>query len=107
MLRIWRLADGAAVGEPFTGHYGRSFEVTIGVLTDGTPVIVSGGDTTVRIWRLADAAPLEPSLSLPTLIRAIATHGDHVVTGVGHCIALHSPAALVAVDRPALPRPMH
>ena len=34
--------------------------VAVGALPDGTPVIVSGGDDdgTVRVWRLADGAPV-------------------------------------------------
>ena len=64
-VRVWRLADGAPVGEPLTGHVGRVHAVAVGALPDGTPVIVSGGgdsDGTVRVWRLADGTPLVPSL---------------------------------------------
>ena len=104
-VRIWRPANGAPVGEPLTGRYGELAAVTAGALPDGTPIIVSGGDAMVRIWRLADGAPLEPSLSLPTLIRAIAIHGDHVVTAVGLCVAAHSPTALVSeTDAMTAPR---
>jgi WD40 repeat protein len=64
-VRVWRLADGTPVGEPLTGHTGRVeavavgvSAVAVGVLPDGTPVIVSGGgDGTVRVWRLADGTP--------------------------------------------------
>jgi WD40 repeat protein len=63
-VRVWRLADGAPVGEPLRGHAGLGFAVAVavGALPDGTPVIVSGGggrhDATVRVWRLADGAPV-------------------------------------------------
>jgi WD40 repeat protein len=59
-VRVWRLADGAPVGEPITGHDGMVTAVAVGALPpDGTPVIVSGGDDrTVRVWRLADGAPV-------------------------------------------------
>ena len=42
-MRVWRLADGAPVGEPLTGHTGLVNAVAVGALPDGTPVIVSGG----------------------------------------------------------------
>ena len=42
-VRVWRLADGAPVGEPLRGHDGRVDAVAAGALPDGTPVIVSGG----------------------------------------------------------------
>ena len=58
-MRVWRLADGAPVGEPLRGHDGGVAAVAVGALPDGTPVIVSGGDDgTVRVWRLADGAPV-------------------------------------------------
>ena len=65
-VRVWRLADGAPVGEPLTGHggWGRGVEaVAVGTLPDGTPVIISGGDKTVRVWRLADGAPVGKPLT--------------------------------------------
>ena len=58
-VRVWRLADGAPVGEPLRGHDGAVDAVAVGALPDGTPVIVSGGgDGTVRVWRLADGTPV-------------------------------------------------
>ena len=42
-VRVWRLADGAPVGEPLTGHGDAVYAVAVGALPDGTPVIVSGG----------------------------------------------------------------
>ena len=58
-VRVWRLADGAPVGEPMRGHDGQVMSVAVGALPDGTPVVVSGGaDMTVRVWRLADGAPV-------------------------------------------------
>ena len=63
-VRVWRLADGAPVGEPLTGHDGGVYAVAVGALPDGTPVIVSGGtDGTVRVWRLADGAPVGEPLT--------------------------------------------
>ena len=63
-VRVWRLADGAPVGEPLTGHDGAVTAVAVGALPDGTPVIVSGGDDgTVRVWRLADGTPVGEPLT--------------------------------------------
>ena len=63
-MRVWRLADGAPVGEPLTGHDGGVYAVAVGALPDGTPVIVSGStDGTVRVWRLADGAPVGEPLT--------------------------------------------
>ena len=80
-MRVWRLADGAPVGEPLTGHAGAVNAVAVGALPDGTPVIVSGSgdyrrgqtDTTVRVWRLADGAPVgEPLTGHPGPVNAVA-----------------------------------
>jgi WD40 repeat protein len=65
------------------------------MLPDGTPVIVSGGgyrDGTVRVWRLADGAPLVPPLDLPDWVQDVAVHGDVIVTAAGADIAVHQPA---------------
>ena len=79
-VRVWRLADGTPVGEPLTGHAGGVVSrmvggakvttsrgvstLAVGALPDGTPVIVSGGtDGTVRVWRLADGAPVGEPLT--------------------------------------------
>ena len=97
-VRVWRLADGAPVGQPLTGHAGAVHAVAVGALPDGTPVIVSGGgdnDGTVLVWRLADGTPLVPPLGLPESVRAVALRGDVIVTATGADIAVH---------RPALPR---
>ena len=54
-VRVWRLEDGAPVGEPLHGHDGAVTAVAMGTLPDGTPVIVSGGsEGSVRVWGLAD-----------------------------------------------------
>ena len=57
-VRVWRLADGAPIGEPLRGHDGRVSAVAVGALPDGAPIIVSGGYDAVRVWRLADGAPV-------------------------------------------------
>ena len=63
-VRVWRLADGAPIGEPLTGHPGGVYAVAVGALPDGTPVIISGGGHgTVRVWRLADGAPVGEPLT--------------------------------------------
>jgi WD40 repeat protein len=55
-VRVWRLADGAPVGEPITGHDGSVNAVAAGVLPDRTPavVVVSGSGGRVDVRRLAD-----------------------------------------------------
>ncbi len=93
-VRVWRLADGAPVGDPITGHTGRVEAVAVGALPDGTPVIVSGGGTgdgTVRVWRLADGVPVGEPLRLREGIRSIALHGDTIVTASETAIATHLP----------------
>jgi hypothetical protein len=68
-------------------------------LPDGTPVIVNGtGDDTVRVWRLADGAPLVPPLDLPESVRHVAVNGDVIVTATRADIAVH---------QLALPRLLH
>ena len=65
-VRVWDLATGAPVGEPFTGHTGWVRAVAVAQL-DGRPVIISGGDdTTVRVWDLATGTPVgDPSPATP------------------------------------------
>ena len=70
-VRVWRLADGAPVGKPLGGHDGWVTAVAVGTLPDDTPVIVSVSgsfgsdalDSTVRVWRLADDAPVGKPLT--------------------------------------------
>ena len=51
-VRVWDLATGAPVGDPFTGHTGGVRAVAVAEL-DGRPVVVSGADdSTVRVTRL-------------------------------------------------------
>jgi WD40 repeat protein len=63
VVRMWRLADGAPVGQPLSGHTGGVNAVAVGALPDGTPMIVSGGADAVRMWRLADGTPVGEPLS--------------------------------------------
>jgi hypothetical protein len=95
-VRMWRTADGTPIGEPM--RHGRPvYAVAVGALPDGTPVIVSGGgDGTVRVWRTADGTQVVPSLDLTGSVRAVAVHGDVIITAAGADIAVH---------QPALPRP--
>ena len=66
------------------------------MLPDGTPVIVGAGvgvgDGTVRVWRMADGAPVVPPLDLPESVQAVATHGNVIITAAGVDIAVHQPA---------------
>jgi WD40 repeat protein len=56
-VRVWDLATGAPVGDPFTGHRARVVAVAAAEL-DGRPVVISGSaDGTVRVWDLATGAP--------------------------------------------------
>jgi len=66
--------------------------VATGVLPDGTPVIVSGGDyrdATVRVWRLADGTPVGEPLDLTEPVSNIAVQGNVIVTAAGAEIAVH------------------
>ena len=57
-VRVWDLATGTPVGDPFTGHGGRCTAVAAAEL-DGRPVVISGSDDgTVRVWDLATGAPV-------------------------------------------------
>ena len=57
----------------------------------------AASDGTVRVWRLADGTPLVPPLDLPESVRAVAVHGNIIVTAAGADIAVH---------QLALPQPM-
>jgi hypothetical protein len=62
--------------------------------------MISGGfnEGTVWVWRLADGTLLVPPLALPESVRAVAVHGDLIITAAGADIAVH---------RLALLRPTH
>ena len=67
--------------------------MAVGVLRDGTSVIASGGDDTVRVWRLADGTPLAHPLDLSESAWAVALQGNIIVTVDGWDIAIHQPFA--------------
>ena len=69
-----------------------------GALPDGTPVIIGGGDGTVRVWRLADGTPVGEPLDLPESVRDVAVHGNVIVTAAGADIAVHQPAVAALQD---------
>ena len=89
-VRVWRLADGAPLGEPLRGHDGTVGAVAAGALPDGTPVIISGGhDMTVRVWRLADGTPVgQPLRGHQGTVQAVAAgalpDGTPVIISGGH-----------------------
>ena len=57
-VRVWDLATGTPVGDPFTGHDGPVHAVAAAEL-DGRPVVISGSsDETVRVWDLATGTPV-------------------------------------------------
>ena len=57
-MRVWDLATGTPVGEPFTGHGGPVNAVAVADLA-GRPVVISGSnDETVRVWDLATGTPV-------------------------------------------------
>src|SRR4029077_6157701 len=57
-VRVWDLATGTPLGDPFTGHGGPVRSVAAAELA-GVPVVISGGgDRTVRVWDLATGTPL-------------------------------------------------
>ena len=72
-VRVWDLATGAPVGDPFTGHGGWVRSVAAAEL-DGRPVVISGSDDeTVRVWDLATGAPVgDPFTGHGDWVRAVA-----------------------------------
>lgn len=75
--------------------------VAVGELPDRTPVIVSGADDgTVRVWRLADAAPAAPPLDLSKQVRSVTAHGDFIITD----FIITAAGADIAVHQVRLPR---
>jgi hypothetical protein len=63
--------------------------VAAGTLPDGTPVIISGGDGTVRVSRTADGTPVVPLLDLPESVQAVALRRNVIITAAGADIAVH------------------
>jgi hypothetical protein len=85
--------------EPLTDHHGPVNPVAMEAPSDGTPVIVSGGDDcTIRAWRLADGTPLVLPLGLPEQVLAIAIQGNVIIASAGAYIAVHQPALLQATS---------
>ena len=72
-VRVWDLATGTPIGDPFTGHRGPVNAVAVGQL-DGRPVALSGSsDATVRVWDLATGEPIgDPFISRGGPVRAVA-----------------------------------
>src|SRR6266508_4503456 len=72
-VRVWDLATGDPVAEPFTGHTSWVGAVAVGEL-EGRPVVVSGGDDmTVRVWDLASGDPVaEPFTGHTSWVGAVA-----------------------------------
>jgi tetratricopeptide (TPR) repeat protein len=95
-VRVWRLVDGAPIGEPLRGHDGAVRAVAAGALPDGTPVIVSGSDDwTVRVWRLADGRPVgEPLRGHTGPVHAVAAgalpDGTTVIISSGGTPRMHT-----------------
>jgi WD40 repeat protein len=93
LVEGWPLIPLVPVARPLAGHAGWVTAVSVGALPDGTPVIISGGgDGTVRVWRLADGAPVGEPLDLPESVRDVAVHGELIVSAAGPDIAVHHPA---------------
>ncbi len=72
-VRVWDLATGTAIGEPFTGHGGPVNAVAAAEL-DGRAVIISGSDDqTVRVWDLVIGAAIgEPFTGHSGPVNAVA-----------------------------------
>ena len=69
----WSHGRWATDVQVLTGHTDSVRAVAVGALPDGTPVIVSGGGNTVRVWRLADGTPVgEPLTGHTGSVRAVA-----------------------------------
>jgi hypothetical protein len=58
------------------------------MLWDSNPVIV-GGDSSVRVRRLADGTPLVHPLDLPKPSSVVALRGNIIVTADGQGIGIH------------------
>jgi WD40 repeat protein len=85
----WSHGRRATGHQVLTGHTDVVFAVAVGALPDGTRVIVSGsGDQTVRVWRLADGAPVRELLpghgdAVYTLAVAVLADGTPVIVSGG------------------------
>jgi hypothetical protein len=90
-----RPRDGELVFQAVPGAPGwaaAAMAMAVGVLRDSSPVIV-GGDGSVRVWRLADGAPLAHPLDLPEPSWVVALRGNIIVTAGGRDIGIHQPGA--------------
>ena len=90
-VRVWDLATGTPVGDPFTGHTGDVNAVAVAEL-EGRPVVVSGSsDGTVRVWDLATGTPVgDPFTGHNGCVNAVAVaelEGRPVVVSGGERLA--------------------
>ena len=74
-VRVWDLATGTPVSDPFTGHGDWVLAVAATEL-DGRPVVISGSDDrTVRVWDLATGDPGQRPVHRPR--RPVTRGGSH------------------------------
>ena len=66
--------------------------MAVGLLRDSSPVIADGGGS-VRVWRLADGAPVAHLRDLPEPSWVVALRGNIIVTAGGRDIGIHQPGA--------------
>jgi WD40 repeat protein len=105
-VRIWRLADGALVGEhPI--HDPAVQSIASAVLSDGTPVMVSADVRWMRVWRLEDGEPVcNPIDGHDEAVMSVATgalpDGTPVVVsgGLDRTMRIWRLEDLVSVDYP-------
>lgn len=78
-LQRWDAQSGTPIGEPMRGHSGIAFSAEF--TPDGR--IISGGDSTVRVWNAETGAPIAALHGHINIVMSVAVsaEGDKVVSG--------------------------
>ncbi|MGH3778646.1 MAG: caspase family protein [Pseudonocardiaceae bacterium] len=71
-VRVWELATGTSMGDPFTGHTRWVNALAVAEL-DGRPIVITGSDdTTVQMWEPATGFRVGKPIRHPSAVTAVA-----------------------------------